>query len=549
MAPRKKSMARSSSRDTAPSTPAVKANRPRKGYAKERPPIPTKISLAYGAPGRVSMPQRLRPKAKDTDVAEAIQEALDEDQSAEEASPVEGATNQTEHDQVEPPEHFATQVDSEQENDDEEEGIEDDDVENSDQSEEDEDEDQDEEDVRGQKDDSRQVPTNFRHSSVPLPSQGFGTRPVDERRSFTTEAKIASEARIRRPALPFRVKIERLRDYLTEVWDEMGGETLLWVLAIFVKVFFTITVVVYSFQSLWPYARTVRLPSFSSVRVPFQASVGSGSKDLQGNYAVATLTDLLTNQYSLLRNRIDSVERSHERLAVVVKMPPPVRKVNLFALGSGVVIDPYLTSPTRNARGISIFEKLWSRMRGIPSTTSPPPYQALMPWDDMGDCWCAPDAGGKAQLAITLPNMVIPQELVVEHISMESTLDAGATPKDIELWAQILDADRRDAVEKAQLYYKITSPIIQHEKESYTTARSLDRSWVRLGQWEYNLITPNNVQSFHIRVPLDHFSAPVRKFAFRTLSNWGKVDHVCLYRLKLHGLPANATATPDEDNF
>ena len=536
-------MARSTSRDTTPATPAVKANKPRKGYAKERPAIPTKISLAYGAPGRVSMPQRLRPMAKDTDVAEAIQEALDEDQSAEQTSPVGGAADQTKQDRVETPQHFEDQVDSEQEDEDQEEDMKDDDNEHSDQSEDNEDE----EEIQGHKDDGRKVQTTFRHSSVPLSAKGFSTRPVDEHRSFTTEAKIASEARFRRPTIPLRVKIERARGYVSEMWASMGGENILWVLTLFFKVFFIATMVFLSLQSLWPYVRTIRLPPISGMRVPFQASVGSGSKDLQGNYAVAKLSDLMTNQYNLLRKRIDSIERSHERLADVVKMPAPVRKVNLFALGSGVVIDPYLTSPTRHAEGTSFLQEAWRRMRGLPSRISPPPYQALMPWDDMGDCWCAPDSGGKAQLAITLPNVVVPQELVVEHISMESTLDAGATPKDIELWAQISDADRREAVEKAQLYYKITSPIIQHEKESYTTARSLDKTWVRLGQWQYNLFVPNNIQSFHIRVPLDHFSAPVRKFAFRTLSNWGKVDHVCLYRLKLHGLLANATAVPDEN--
>ena len=491
--------------------------------------------MAYGAPGRVAMPQRLRPKDKDADVAEAIQEMLDEDQTAAQKNPILTPQEQFKQASPEPSEDSDEHAESEHE----------------------EQEEQEQEDGGQEEDEEEAVPeeeematTSRREGqqarqSKPLPAGAAFVAPsrradlgFQPDRSFSTEAKIAAEARIRRPRVSLRTRLRRLQSYLMEQWSYYNGQAVLDYLAIFAKVFFITAVVILSYQSLRPYLPTVRLSPLPRLRSPFGPGLVPETKVIFDNRPLSALEDLVTHQYNLIQTRVDYIERSYAHLAKSVNVVPPTRKVNFFALGSGVVIDPYLTSPTRYVKQRSIINGAFNWLRGLPPKSLPPPFMALTAWDDMGDCWCAPDSGGKSQLALELNQMIVPQELVVEHISMAATLDAGATPRDIELWVQIKDPERRQAVAKAALYYHITSQQGDNQKTTYSTTRSLDDTWVRIGRWQYNLFDENNIQTFQVPVPLDHFNAPVKKLAIRTLSNWGKVDYVCLYRLKLHGLVA-----------
>ncbi|KAI4145460.1 MAG: hypothetical protein LQ340_006279 [Diploschistes diacapsis] len=532
-------------------TPAASvnvANKARKGYAKERPPIPTNISLAYGAPGRVAMPPRLKPKPKNTDVAEAIQEMLDEDQSAQQTSPFAVAQSKPERSTPDLSELSDDQLSSDLEDENPEEEQKADDKDEADvqkedvESKRDEDESQDENQGKDRDEGEEHVKVRAGASrSTRLPErQDFAGEPRSQHRSFATEAIIASEARLRRPANPLRETIRYLTNFLVGKWDDYGGPLILEYLTLLFKFFFIASVVIFSYQGLQPYMPNIRLPSLSSLRSPLSAGISANGKSVFDNRPLTALQEMTTYQYNLLRARLDSLELSYDRLSRTVSAPVSARKINFFALGSGVIVDPFLTSPTRYDKSPSVIDGMLSWLRGLPPAPFPPPFMALTAWDDMGDCWCAPDSGGKSQLAITLQKWVVPQELVVEHIPMEATLDSGAAPKDIELWVQILDPDRREAVARAALSHNITSPDIENQREIYSTSRSLDRTWVRIGRWQYNLFSPDNVQVFQVPVPLEHFGAPIQKLAIRTLSNWGKVDYVCLYRLKLHGLIAKA---------
>ena len=539
-------MAHSESRET---TPASAANKSRKGYAKERPPIPTKISLAYGAPGRVAMPQRLRPKDKNADVAEAIQEMLDEDQSAVQTSPVSGAQNQPKETPAEPSEDLAGQAGSEQ---DDEEQIEEDEEDSARDDIEDKDSDAEKEAHTNRLQShlrTQAIPPGSTHASAESQERRDLGPQLRPRRSFATEARIAAEARIRRPAMPFRVRLRQLQAFLTDQWHRHNGQSYLDALILFTKVFAVTLAVVFSIQTLRPYLWSFSVSPLSHLRSPFGfgAGLASDSKIVFDNRPLSALQELTTHHYNSLRSRIDSLELSYDRLSRTINVPPPSRKVNFFALGSGVIIDPYLTSPTRYVKERTILSGALFWFMGLPPKPYPPPFMALTGWDDMGDCWCAPDSGGKSQLALTLQQKIVPQELVVEHIPLAATLDAGAAPRDIELWVQIADVERREAVAKAALYHHITSQKGDNQTQVFSTTRSLDATWVRIGRWEYNLFSPNHVQSFQIPVPLDHFDAPVHRLAIRTLSNWGKtVDYVCLYRLKLHGLLARDADMSEE---
>ena len=239
-----------------------------------------------------------------------------------------------------------------------------------------------------------------------------------------------------------------------------------------------------------------------------------------------------------IRDRLDLLEDRYKLLQFSTTNPVPSRRINYFSTGLGAIIDPLLTSPTRRAPR-TLMTWFITRWYSLPLRESPPPAEALGAWDDIGDCWCTPPtpAGGKAQLAVILPRMIIPTQLVVEHIPRDATLDIGAAPQGIELWIPVADRDKREALAFASLkkFGEDEESIrFSHRKGS----KSLDDTWVRIGTWRYDIFITENVQTFNIDIRLESFGVVVNKVAVRVYSNWGTRDYVCLYRLKLHGLLA-----------
>ena len=264
--------------------------------------------------------------------------------------------------------------------------------------------------------------------------------------------------------------------------------------------------------------------------------------------AVDTLTHRLDsfatglNSYTQRLESLESWTRSLSRSQPTAALQPKVHKVNYFSTGLGAVIDPWLTSPTKPGKLVHSFEAGFvARFFGWNTFVLREPYapvEALGPWQDIGDCWCAPPAKGKAQLGVILPRHIVPTELVIEHIPRDATLDIGSAPKDVELWVQIHDAQDRDAVENAAF------GTFQPDGESPLEARlnhdyfvkALDHTWVRIGKWRYDIFTGENVQTFPVAIHLEDFGVRVNKVAVRVKTNWGDRDYVCLYRLRLHGL-------------
>ncbi|MCJ1485162.1 hypothetical protein MMC06_005335 [Schaereria dolodes] len=216
-----------------------------------------------------------------------------------------------------------------------------------------------------------------------------------------------------------------------------------------------------------------------------------------------------------------------------------VNRVNYFSTGLGAVVDPHLTSPTKMVKR-SVKSRLIASWNSITLRQSRPPVEALGPWDDIGDCWCAPPSGGpgKSQLSVILPREMVPSHLVVEHIHRDATLDIGAAPQEIEFYVQILDDDTREAVAKSALSRLFSNEWKQsRDKQPDPGERQLDKTWVRIGEWIYDIKGENNVQTFEIPVAINDFDAAIRKVVVRVTSNWGNQDYVCLYRLKLYGRP------------
>jgi SUN domain-containing protein 1/2 len=192
-----------------------------------------------------------------------------------------------------------------------------------------------------------------------------------------------------------------------------------------------------------------------------------------------------------------------------------LRKPNYFSLGLGAVIDPTLTSATfaDDSRPYANIARRFAlaRLRN-------PPRAALDRWEEPGDCWCAapnPSKNGQAQLTVTIPYPVFPEQVTIEHLPMSMMPAKKITnaPRTVELWVE--------TDERAQYHYS--------HKEG--DCQQGPAGWTCLGSFNYNIHASNHQQTFDLDA---RSSVPVTRAMLRVTSNWG-ADHTCLYRVRLHG--------------
>lgn len=246
-------------------------------------------------------------------------------------------------------------------------------------------------------------------------------------------------------------------------------------------------------------------------------------------------------RYETLLDRVEKMEDAFRGVPIQHVEPEPIR-VNYFSRGLGAMIDPHLTSPSNKH---NYQARAWHRWGfGTYLGQVPSPADVLMPWDDVGDCWCAAPSDGKSQIAVMLPHRIVPTHLVVEHIPKGATLGIGAAPKDLELWVQILDDKQRDSIQAGAndvLRWSRKGSKDQTEVapttrlDEFEAKKSLDHTWVRLASFRYDVDAPQHIQTFKIDVELDYWGLAANKVAVRVKENWGPSDFTCLYRLKLYG--------------
>ncbi|KAK2867927.1 hypothetical protein FQN49_003337 [Arthroderma sp. PD_2] len=262
--------------------------------------------------------------------------------------------------------------------------------------------------------------------------------------------------------------------------------------------------------------------------------------------------------------------------------PPPAnplepRRANFFALGMGALVDPYLTSPTKSSTG-GFMQRFHRYAAGI--RPGPPPVAALTQWDEVGDCWCAATTNGKAQLAVLLGRPIVPDEVIIEHIPREATLDPGSAPQTMEMWAEyklapprvarkrnsapstsrspssLPPSDPSDLPDASDLPSDpLADPPTPSDHQSlYTTVMdglktvypddhpstysndiALGPSFFRVGTWTYDINAEHHIQRFRLQAVIDLPNARVQRVVVRVTSNWGGRQHTCLYRVRLHG--------------
>ena len=232
----------------------------------------------------------------------------------------------------------------------------------------------------------------------------------------------------------------------------------------------------------------------------------------------ATLHQVIDQQHAM-ETTISKLQRNQPKNLV---QSPPIGKINYCSYGNGAVIDPYLTSPTKQKQ-FNYIQSLFLGTVGMQKYRSNPPSEALRPWEEVGDCWCAAAAHGYAQLGVLMREMIYPTEVVIEHAPSETSPTPGTAPKEIEVWADFSHLSPEQFVDAGLA--KLSHDDI------------LPKSFARIGRMTYKAGKGvPHVQTFRLDINQDLKVHATQKVVFRAISNYG-AEHTCFYRVRLHGVP------------
>ncbi|KAL4802136.1 hypothetical protein BDV18DRAFT_66598 [Aspergillus unguis] len=284
--------------------------------------------------------------------------------------------------------------------------------------------------------------------------------------------------------------------------------------------------------------------------------------------------DALSSQVSALGLQVNSLTKDMKSVrAEVSRIPAPTtifqypnkgrqhpQKTNFLSVGHGVIIDPYITSPSAG-RKLTWWQEFYMWLAGDKHLRPQPPLSALTSWEDFGECWCSAPRKGMSQLGIVLGQRIIPEDVIVEHLPKSATIRPGVAPQEMELWARYryvkgprpyrwsltswfrgypesiigqddLAPDRRvvrpPVMEALRLAWR------GEPDSAFSNDKLLGEDFYRIGKWTYDINEQNHIQTFPVTAYIDSDELRVDKVVFRVLSNWGG-NETCIYRLKLQG--------------
>ena len=210
-------------------------------------------------------------------------------------------------------------------------------------------------------------------------------------------------------------------------------------------------------------------------------------------------------------------------------------RVNHFAPGNAAVVDITISSPTFKMASVRVGSKEWLKTVKKHPQFLPAPFQALSSWTDAGHCWCAGTLGARnrtrpADLGIRLPQFVIPQHVVLEHISPAATTDPDSMPRDVEVWALFDEHARRERVLDWMAAQFPGTP-------AAGDGGGLGQGWAKIGEFRYEHRPQDEGVFVHAlsRDLVDRVRAGTDSVVIRAVTNHGARDHTCFYRVRMYG--------------
>ncbi|CAG7562735.1 unnamed protein product [Fusarium equiseti] len=211
-------------------------------------------------------------------------------------------------------------------------------------------------------------------------------------------------------------------------------------------------------------------------------------------------------------------------------------QVNYFGTGAGATVEPVYSSPTWDPWNGN---KKEAEKQGIAGILAHPHVEALRHWQDEGDRWCGAhgiDNQGRPHgviLSIELGHEVVPENIVIEHIHPNATVDPDARPKRIEVFARY---DDRQEEEQVRVYSLNKFP----DNNGDFSASPLPDRFVKISQFTYLGDELNDGVHVHrINDELSSLGYATDHVILRAMSNYGAKDHTCFYRVRLFGKVAD----------
>ena len=227
-----------------------------------------------------------------------------------------------------------------------------------------------------------------------------------------------------------------------------------------------------------------------------------------------------------------------------------------FALhSSGAKTIPSLTSPTFEIRPSNIRSQLVGLVTGNGYAIGRPPVTALHHELHNGHCW--PFAGTEGQLAVALAAPVYISDVTIDHVAKEVAFDMRSAPRDMEVWGMVEGKDNiakvktwqaEKAARKAEarkLAKEQGVPFVE-DGDDVPYPKTLPRSpqYIRIANFTYDIHSPRHIQSFPVDKAIRDLGVDFGIVVLRIMSNWGRDEYTCLYRLRVHGQRMGETPLP-----
>lgn len=221
-----------------------------------------------------------------------------------------------------------------------------------------------------------------------------------------------------------------------------------------------------------------------------------------------------------------------------------IARADYAQYSAGARVVPGLTSPTHEVRlGGRNVHSVWSVVQalvplpqlGTPSTYAARgrmPAVALHHDNAPGMCW--PFSGSHGQLGIQLVRAIHVEAITIDHVPAVLALSGvGAAPREMEAWGVLQTPE-----ERRQLAQWRAQRARTEDGTEEPTPVPPSPAHVYLGAFVYDTAGAA-IQTFPVSSEGAAFPLPLRVVQLNVLSNHGLRDYTCLYRVRVHGTPAD----------